>query len=196
MGIFKAIGKLFLVLEDSAASQNVPFTDEDFTRKLFPNGIWDLVIQLAAFVVLLVVVFFIAYKPVKKMVAKRREYVALQIASAEEANRVAQEAAAKKDVTIEEGKAEAGRIVAEARIEAQKEAARILSEAEQSASEKKKQADIDIELAKQKSKDDVYREIVDVAIAASSQVLNREVNQKDNERLVNEFLEDLKDEKK
>ena len=95
MGIFKAIGKLFLVLEDSAASQNVPFTDEDFTRKLFPNGIWDLVIQLAAFVVLLVVVFFIAYKPVKKMVAKRREYVASQIASAEEANRVAQAAAAK-----------------------------------------------------------------------------------------------------
>ena len=196
MGIFKAIGNFFLVLEDSAASANVPFTDEDFTKKLFPNGIWDFVIQISAFVVLLVVVFFIAYKPVKKMVAKRRAYVAGQIASAEEANRVAQEAAANKDVTIEEGKKEAGRIVAEARLEAQSEAARIIADAERSAAETKKQADIDIELAKEKSKADVYREIVDVAIAASSQVLSREVNDKDNERLVNEFLEDLKDEKK
>ena len=46
-----------------------PFTDSDFINKLFPNGLWDLIIQLLAFVVLLLIVFFLGYKPVKKMVA-------------------------------------------------------------------------------------------------------------------------------
>ena len=170
-------------------SSDTPFTESDFINKLFPNGIWDLVIQLIAFVVLLLIVFFLGYKPVKKMVAERRAHIANEISSAEEANRVAQQAAAEKENTIREGKEKASQIVSEAKAQAESERSRILAEANKEAENKRKQADADIALAKEKSKQDVEREIVEVVLAASEKVLGREVSSKDHERLINEFVD-------
>ena len=45
------------------------------------------------------------------------------------------------------------------------------------------------------SKDEIHREIVSVAIDASSKVLQREVNKEDNEKLIDRFIDDLKESK-
>ena len=58
---------------------------DDLVSKLFPTNPWDVVIQISAFVILLLIVFFIAYKPVRKLLQRRSEYVEGQITSAEEA---------------------------------------------------------------------------------------------------------------
>ena len=42
--------------------------------KLVPDW-FSLVIQLSSFIILLLVVFFVAYKPVKKMLQKRQDYI-------------------------------------------------------------------------------------------------------------------------
>ncbi len=170
-----------------------PFSSDDFINKLFPNGPWDIVIQLIAFVVLILIVFFIGYKPVKKMVAKRKAHIASEIAEAEEAKKVALDAAAKASSVIEDGKKEAASIVEAARAEGEAERAKILSLAEEEAAAKKKQADIDIALAKEKSRQEVRDEIVDVALLASQAVLGREVNEEDGKRLVASFVEDLEE---
>lgn len=169
-----------------------PFSDSDFINKLFPNGLWDLIIQLLAFVVLLLIVFFLGYKPVKKMVAARRAHIANEISSAEEANKIAQKAAQEKDATIAEGKEKASQIVANAKMQAEGERSRILEEAAQEAERKRKQADADIALAKEKSKQDVQRQIVEVALAASSKILEREVSEQDSKKLVEDFVSDIK----
>ena len=39
--------------------------------------------------------------------------------------------------------------------------------------------------------EDIKKQIVDVALQASEVVLNREVNQDDNTRLVNDFIKDI-----
>ena len=49
----------------------------------------------------------------------------------------------------------------------------------------------EIEQEIEKSKDEIHSQIVDVAFDASKKVLSREVNQKDNEKLINEFISDL-----
>ena len=56
----------------------------------------------------------------------------------------------------------------------------------------KKAADEEIALAKKKSEQDVQREIVGVAIAASEAVLGREVNKEDEERLLADFVNEVK----
>ena len=168
-----------------------PFSSDDFINKLSPTGPWDLVIQLLAFLVLILIVFFIGYKPVKKMVARRKEHIAREIAEAEEAKKVALDAAAKADSVVAEGKKQAASIVEAARAEGEAERAKILSLAEEEAAAKKKQADIDIALAKEKSRQEVRDEIVDVALLASEAVLGREVSEEDGKRLVASFVEDL-----
>lgn len=172
-------------------ASDAPFSDSDFINKIFPNGLWDLIIQLLAFLVMMGVVIFLGYKPVKKMVAKRREHIANELASAEEANRVAQQAAASADAIVEEGRATALRIVEEAKKEGETARFAIIAEAEKDAAERKKAADADIALAKEKSLQEVKGEIIGVALAASEAVLRREVSEKDNDALIVEFVEGL-----
>ena len=172
-------------------ASDAPFSDSDFINKIFPNGLWDLIIQLLAFLVMMGVVIFLGYKPIKQMVAKRREYVASEISSAEEANRVAQKAAASADSVIAEGKATALRIVEEAKKEGETARSAIIAEAEKEAAERKKAADADIALAREKSLQEVRSEIVGVALAASEAVLRREVSEKDNDALIAQFVDGL-----
>ena len=49
----------------------------------------------------------------------------------------------------------------------------------------------EIEREKQAAVEDIKKQIVDVALQASEVVLNREVNQDDNTRLVNDFIKDI-----
>ena len=172
-------------------ASDAPFSDSDFINKIFPSGLWDLIIQLLAFLVMMGVVIFLGYKPIKRMVAKRREYIASEISSAEEANRVAQKAAASADAVIAEGKATALRIVEEAKKEGETARSAIIAEAEKEAAERKKAADADIALAREKSLQEVRSEIVGVALAASEAVLRREVSEKDNDALIAQFVDGL-----
>lgn len=171
--------------------QGTPFTDSDFTSKIFPNGYWDFIIQIGAFVVLLIAVFFLGYKPIKKMVAKRREKVSKMIEDAEEKQRIASEAAAKKEATILAGKEEASHIIELAKKQAEAERTAIINEAEAQAALRRKKADEEIEAAKEASKQEIREHIVDVALAASSQVLGREVSKEDNQALLDDFLDGI-----
>ena len=58
-------------------------------QKLIPNWL-SFVVQFLSFLVLLLVVFFLAYKPVKKILKKRADYVEDEIKQAKENNAQAQ----------------------------------------------------------------------------------------------------------
>ena len=57
---------------------------DDFVSKVFPN-IWAFLVQLLAFIIMSIIVIKFAYKPVKKFLAQRREYVEEHLSKAEEA---------------------------------------------------------------------------------------------------------------
>lgn len=178
--------------EENPFGQDTQAATETFSGKVFPNGIWDFVIQLLAFVILLIFVFVIGYKPVKKMLDARKEAVTKMVEDAASNQEIARRAAEKADFTVEQGKKEAASIIEEAKRQAAMEKDGILKEAKAEVTALRKRADEDIEAAKEASKEEVRSEIVDVAMLASSQLLGREVRSKDNERLVADFIDDLK----
>lgn len=160
-------------------------------KKIFPNGMWDFLIQLIAFILLLLIVFFLGYKPIHKMMQKRRDAVNGMIEDAKKNQVIAEKAAKASDQTILEGKEEAERILAEARKQAQFEREKLLADTEQEIIARKKKADEDILAAQEASKEEVRRQIVDVAMLASETLLSREVDDADNRRLVESFVDDL-----
>ena len=174
-----------------SSCQGQPFTDNDFITKLFPNGLWDLIIQLAAFILLLLIVFFLGYKPLKKMLDQRREYVQGQLDEAEKAKKTIADADILAKQEVEKGKQEAQAIIDEAKSQARKEAHEIVNQAKAEASAKRLAADEEIRLAQEASKQEIRQEIIDVALQASSQVLKRNVDDKDNRRMVDELLDSL-----
>lgn len=176
---------------DSTGS-DAPFEPEDIINKLIPN-FWDFLIQLIAFILLLVLVFFVAYKPLKKFVTKRKEYIEGNLRQSEQAIEEGNRFKKENEEGVAEARKEAKRIVDEAKKEATLEAEGIKDEARAEAKAMLSQADKDIAEAKERAIQECHDEVVSVAIEASKAVLGREVNEEDNKRLLKDFVKDLED---
>ena len=74
------LSRLLVALASEESS--VPIDDQSFINKLIPN--WtSFVAQLGALIVMIIVVILIGYKPIKKMLKKRQDYVESSIRDAE-----------------------------------------------------------------------------------------------------------------
>ena len=183
---------LFLAPVVLASCEGKPFEQEDFLHYLFPNP-WDALAIFLAFIILLLVVFYFAYKPVKKLLKQRKDYVEGKIKNAEQRELDAEQKVKAAEKQIVASRQEAMEIVEQAKEDALKEKERIALEAKTLREEEVKKAKEQIAQEIEASKDEVHKEIVSVALDASKKVLSREVNSKDNEKLIDDFIKDLDD---
>ena len=176
-------------------SSNGLFTPDDFLNKLIPN-FWSFLVQLLAFIILIVVVIFLAYKPVKKIIKKRADYVEGNIKESKEKNIEADKNVEQAKANVTESKKTAAGIVNKAQTDALVVQQSIIDEGKKKADQEIAQARVQIAYEQEKAKSEVRQEIVDVALDASKKILEREVNDKDNEKLVHNFIDEVKNEKK
>ena len=164
---------------------------EAFTSKLIPN--WpSLIAQVGALVVLILVVIIFGYKPIKKIIKKRQDYIESQIKDAEQSKATWQENELKSKETVLASNRTAADIVAEAKANAEIERNKILEQTAQDVERMKKDAENDIARMELEAQEQIRKEIVNVALDASKELLGREVNSEDNNRLLEEFIEDIK----
>lgn len=175
-------------------NEAAPFSPEDFINKLFPN-FWSWLINFLALIVLFVIVYFLAYKPIRKYVQARKDYIERNLRDSEAAKEINERKALESDKLIVEAKREASVIVAKAKVDASKQADIIIDEAKKEASRKQVEADIAIKQAEEKSKAAIEEQIINVAMDASKKVLGRELESKDNARFLKEFVSDLNEDK-
>lgn len=181
--------RLSLVLED-VISEWGKAIGETIRHNLIPS--WtSFVMQIAAFIILLVVVIFFAYKPVKKMLKKRQDYIEQEITDAEKSNSAAAINLAQSQETVIASKKEASQIIEDARLEASRQQEEILAETRKEVEKMKKTAEEDIARSRQEALDDIHKEMVDIALLTTSEILKREVNEKDDSRLAKEFIDRL-----
>ena len=163
---------------------------ETIRNNLIPSWV-SFVMQVAAFIILLIIVVFVAYKPVKKMLKARQDYIEKEISDAEKSKADAEVYLKQSEETILASKKQASEIILDAQIEAKRQQEEILLNASQEVEKMKKMAEVDIQKSRQEALDDIHKEIVEVALLTSSEILKREVNNKDNARLAEEFIENL-----
>ena len=186
---------LFLLLASSlltsCSGEDLGLTSESFTSKLIPN--WtSFVAQLGALVVLIVVVIVFAYKPIKKILKKRQDHIDENIKEAEKSKLVWKENELKSKETVLASERTAADIVAEAKKTAEKEKAAILETTQLEVNKMKSEAENDIARMEEEAQEQIKKEIVNVALDASKELLGREVSSKDNVRLVEDFIEEVK----
>ena len=178
-------------VQSLANESSGPISKQDFLDKLFPNP-WDALAVFLAFIILLLVVFFVAYKPVKKLLKKRGDYVEEKIKSAESKELEATRLLAEANEEVKAKKIQAIEIVDKAVADANREKDAILNKAKKEKLEEIEKARFEIAQEIETSKDEIHREIVSVAIDASSKILEREISKEDNEKLVDNFINDIK----
>lgn len=166
-------------------------TTQEFIDKLIPN-FWSFLVQLLALIVLIIAVIFFAYKPVKKMLAKRQSYIEENILAAEQskANAIASEREAAQ-LLIEKRK-EADAIIVNAVKIAETKSDAIIAKANEEIVSMKEKAHLELQQEVEDAKASIHDEMVEIALEASAHLLKREVSSEDNKRLVEDFIEEIK----
>ena len=164
---------------------------KDFIEKnLIPNWL-DFVVQFGALVVMVIVFFLVAYKPVRKFLQKRADYVESNIRDSETAKAEAEKNAKATEEALIASKKEAAEIIASAKATASDNQKQMLEETQLEINKMKALAEEDIERSKQEAKEEIRQEMISVALTASEEVLKREINEKDNARIVEDFIKDI-----
>lgn len=177
----------FLFLGDA------PFTSGDFIDKLFPN-LWSLLINLLALVVLFAALYFIAYKPVKKFVKARKDYIEGNIKETEKGKKEMEKALRKKETIILDAREEGDRIIASSKADAEKRAEMIIGEANAEAASIRKEAKESIEREKKKAESEMRKAIVMAASEAARKALEGHVDEKEDERIRSSIRKEIGDE--
>lgn len=162
----------------------------DISSKIIPSDPWAFAVQLTAtfFLVLILAKFLV--KPIRKFVAARQELIQNNLDEAATKNKEANALLDEANSSIKEAKKTSKEMVENAKVTALNEKDRILNETKEEVASMKEKARKDIENERTQMKQEISDEVIDVALLAASKVVEREITDEDNRKLVSSFIED------
>ena len=163
----------------------------DVQGSLMPN-LYTMIVQLCATLIIFLCIKKWLWKPVKNILAKRAEAMQASLDSAFEQNeeaRVNLEASRKE---LNDAKESSREIIDAARQEAVNLKNEIVSDAKRQAQAKLDQADEKIARAKADAQSDLHDEMVSVAMAAVSKLLDEKATSKDDEEAIDKYIKEVK----
>lgn len=145
---------------------------------------WTLVI----FVVLLVVLSRFAFKPLTAAVEAREKALEEAITSAKRDRDAAAQLLAEQQRALDATRADAQRVIAEGRTTAEKLRNEMLEQTKQQQHELLERARTEIDNERKRAIADLRREAVELALAGASKVVERNLDDQTNRKLVESFL--------
>ena len=151
----------------------------------FNSGLlWTFVNLIVFFLILKKLLF----QPVMGMIEKREQMISGQIEDAEQKNTQAGLLKEKYEAELKNANQEAAMIVKTAKERGKEEYEKILRDAGAEASKISADASKTIETEREKAVQGIQNEIAQVAIAAASKVIQENVDQASNEKILDDFL--------
>lgn len=161
---------------------------------LFPN-IWATLAQIVATVLLFGAIFIFAYKPAKKYLNKRRELLDKEVSETKEKNIEADKNLELSKENITKSKKQAQQIIENAEVEANSRKDEIIASSQVEVAKMISDAEDVIKQQQAKAVSELKDMVADVALDASSRILEREVNEQDNQKIIDDFVKEVKEEK-
>ena len=152
---------------------------------------WTFVAQICNLFIQMYLIKRFLLKPVNEMLQKRREMADAQIQDAAKAKEEAIAMKAEYEQNMQQAKAKASDIVTEAQKTAAIQSEEILKSAAQEARAMKERAENDIAQEKRKAVNEVKNEIGGMAMEIAGKVIEREINEKDHAKLIDEFISNV-----
>ena len=128
---------------------------------------------------------------VKAILDARREAADQEITDAQAAKAEAMEIKATYEKNMQEAKAQANEIVDRAQKTATARGEEILRQASEEAAALKQKAAAEVAMEKKKAMNDAKDEISGIAMAIAEKVVERQLDNSDHDKLINQFIENL-----
>lgn len=173
------------------AEENDTFGDlKDIADKIIPDDPWAFVVQLTATFLLVLILAKFLVKPVRNYIAARQAYIQGNLDEAANKNKEADEKLLDANTQLKEARVSSKQMVENAKVTALNEKDRIVEETKVEVASMKEKARKDIENERIQMKEQLSKEVIDVALLAASKVVEREVSEKDNKKIIDDFIKD------
>ncbi len=131
------------------------------------------------------------FKPVCDILEKRKAEIEGHYKQAEEAEQTAKAMKQDYEERMSGAREEADRVIRTATENANAISAGIVEDAREQADQLRRRAEGEIELERRKAFDEVKGELSGIALDIASQVIDREVNEKDHEAFIDELIKNV-----
>jgi F-type H+-transporting ATPase subunit b len=149
--------------------------------------IWTIV----TFLVLVALLARFAWRPLLDALERRQEGIRKSLDDARQARQELERVKADAAKLLSEARAEANDIVSRTRSDAARFADEMKAKARADAEALVKQADRQITMQTNRAMELIRREAVELSIAIASKILRRDISREDNERLIQETLQEM-----
>jgi F-type H+-transporting ATPase subunit b len=146
--------------------------------------IWTVI----SFVILLVLLWKVAYKPITRALKKREETIRNTLEEANKNRGSAETLVEKYEAQIAQARDEAQKILAEGQTLGENVRKEIIQKAHEEANQIVKRAQEEIEFQKEKALMELRERVADLTIMAASKVVAKTLDKKDHEQLLEEYV--------
>jgi F-type H+-transporting ATPase subunit b len=157
-------------------------------RALFSIDPDTIVFTLINTLILMAAYYFFLHKPVMGIFEKRKDAIKAELDEAALAKGKADAAEKKYLELLANSRAESERIISAATTKAREREDEIIAKAESTAVSIRQKAESDIERERKRAVNEIKDEISGLVIMAASAVVEKEINEQDNAKLIDSFL--------
>ncbi|MDO4647490.1 MAG: F0F1 ATP synthase subunit B [Eubacteriales bacterium] len=152
---------------------------------------WNFVFQICNLFIQAYLIKKFLFKPVNEMLAKRKAKSDAEIQDAVKAREEAEAMKAAYEKDMQEARTKANEILATAQKTASIQSEEMLREANLQAANMKAKAEADIAQEKRKAVNEIKNEIGDMAMEIAGKVIERELNEQDHNKLIDDFISNV-----
>lgn len=152
---------------------------------------WTIIFQILNLLLLMVLFKKYLFTPVTEILEKRQAEIEGHYQEAQQAETDAKAMKADYESKMAGARQEADRVIKTATESANAMSASIVEDARTQADQLKHRAQTEIDLERRRAFDEVKGELSGIALDIASQVIEREVNEKDHEAFINEFIKNV-----
>ena len=152
---------------------------------------WTIIFQILNLLLLMVLFKKYLFKPVTEILEKRQAEIEGHYQEAQQAETDAKAMKADYENKMAGARQEADRVIKTATESANAMSASIVEDARTQADQLKRRAQTEIDLERRRAFDEVKGELSGIALDIASQVIEREVNEKDHEAFIDEFIKNV-----
>ena len=166
----------------------------DYIFGLDPTLLVDSAITMLSMFVLFLLLSYLLFNPARDLLQKRQNGIQEQMEKAEQDRNDAERFKAEYDAKLKNVAKEADEILAETRRKALKKESDIVNEAKEEAARVLDRANREVELEKNKVKDEVKQEMISVAAVMAGKIVAASLDENKQSQLIADTLEEMGDE--
>ncbi|CAK8054350.1 F0F1 ATP synthase subunit B [Eupransor demetentiae] len=156
-----------------------------------PLALGNMLFIIIAFLILMVILYFVAYGPLTKVLDQRAEKVTSDLDGAEQSRQQAEKLASQREEELKETRRQASDVVAKAQASARQQSDTLLAQANDRAATIGKQAEEDASKMKEDAIAGAKNDVASLSVAIASKLMQKELSVDDQKALINAYIADL-----